>query len=92
MNLRMVRAKSAEESNSNTSIYPFCWTATGEKPVPIRGSLPILGPKNLPHRMLSLAAFGISDDEAHHDQKLKKKCPPSDKVEIRCLIFNDLQS
>jgi hypothetical protein len=22
--------------------------------------------------MLSLAAFGISDDEAHHDQKLKK--------------------
>jgi hypothetical protein len=72
MNLRMVRAKSAEESNSNTSVYPFSRTATGKKPVPIRGSLPILGCKNSLDRMLSLSAFGISDDEARHDQKLKK--------------------
>jgi hypothetical protein len=72
MNLRTVRAKSVEESNSNTSVYPFCRMATGEKPLPMRGSLSILGCKNLPGPHVEPAAFGISDDEAHHDQKLKK--------------------
>jgi len=72
MNLRTVRAKSAEESSSNTSVYPFCRTATGEKPLPMRGSLPILRARTFPGPHVEPAAFGISDDEAHHDQKLKK--------------------
>jgi hypothetical protein len=72
MNLRTVRAKSAEESDSNTPVYPFCRAATGENPLPTRGSLPILGRKNLPGPHVEPGWLGISDYEAHHDQKLKK--------------------
>jgi hypothetical protein len=72
MNLRTIRAKSAEESASNKFVYPFCRTATGEKPLPIRGSLTIWDARTSLDRMLSLAASGISDNEARHDQKLKK--------------------
>ena len=61
MNLRPVSAKSAEESNSDTSV---CRAATGEMPVPDGGSLPIWAARI----SLGLDAFGIGNDEAHDDQ------------------------
>ena len=72
MNLRTVRAESAEESNSNTSVYPFWRTATGEKPFQYADHYQFWDERTSQDRMFGVVAFGINDDEAHHDQKLKK--------------------
>ena len=72
MNLHTVRAKSAEESNSNTFRLSVFSDGYREKARSNTRIITNFGMQEPLDRMLSLSAFGISDDEAHHDQKLKK--------------------
>jgi hypothetical protein len=72
MNLRTVRAKSVKD---RTRIHPFIRFAgrlPWKSPFQYADHYQFWDARTSLDRMLSLAAFGISNDEEHHDQKLKK--------------------
>jgi hypothetical protein len=57
MNLRTVRAKSAEESNSNTPVYPFAGRQPGKIPFQHADHCQFWDARTSLDRMLSLAAL-----------------------------------